>query len=55
MSTVAAVVGLLPLPWPFEREFMQYALVAGLVIGVCAPAGGWTFYHRLDRNPVGIL
>ena len=40
MSTVASLVGLLPLPWPFEREFMQYALVAGLVVGICAPLIG---------------
>ena len=40
MSTVAAAVALLPLPWPFEREFMQYALIAGLVVGVCAPLIG---------------
>lgn len=39
MSAVAAVA-LLPLPWPFEREFMQYALAAGLVVGVCAPLIG---------------
>lgn len=39
MSAVAAVA-LVPLPWPFEREFMQYALAAGLVIGVCAPLIG---------------
>ena len=29
----------LPLPWPFERDYMQLALVAGLVVGVCAPLG----------------
>ena len=26
----------LPLPWPFDREYMQLALVAGLVVGVAA-------------------
>ena len=30
----------MPLPWPFEREFMQLALVAGLVVGACAPLIG---------------
>jgi zinc transport system permease protein len=30
----------LPLPWPFEREYMQLALAAGLVVGVCAPLLG---------------
>jgi zinc transport system permease protein len=28
------------LPWPFEREFMQLALVSGLVVGACAPLIG---------------
>ena len=26
----------LPLPWPFEREYMQLALVAGVVVGASA-------------------
>lgn len=30
----------LPLPWPFDREYMQLALVAGLVVGTCAPLIG---------------
>lgn len=30
----------LPLPWPFERDYMQLALVVGLVIGTCAPLVG---------------
>src|SRR4029079_7306363 len=40
MSGFAGVLGALPLPWPFDREYMQLALVAGLVIGVCAPLIG---------------
>ena len=24
------------LPWPFDREYMQLALIAGLVVGACA-------------------
>lgn len=28
------------MPWPFEREYMQLALVAGLVVGACAPLIG---------------
>jgi len=28
------------LPWPFEREYMQLALAAGLVVGVCGPLIG---------------
>lgn len=30
----------LPLPWPFDREYMQLALVIGIVIGACAPLVG---------------
>ena len=30
----------LPLPWPFDREYMQLALAAGLVVGLCAPLIG---------------
>lgn len=30
----------LPLPWPFEREYMQLALAAALVVGTCAPLIG---------------
>ncbi len=40
-----------PIPYPGVTTYAT----GGNVIGVCAPAGGWTFYHRLDRNPVGTL
>jgi zinc transport system permease protein len=30
----------LPLPWPFDREYMQLALVAALVVGASAPLIG---------------
>lgn len=30
----------LPLPWPFDREYMQLALASGVVIGACAPLIG---------------
>jgi zinc transport system permease protein len=33
-------LGALDLPWPFEREYMQLALAAGLVVGACAPLLG---------------
>lgn len=36
----------LPLPWPFEREFMQLALVSGLVVGVSAPLIGTFMVHK---------
>ena len=28
------------MPWPFDREYMQLALAAGLVVGTCAPLIG---------------
>jgi zinc transport system permease protein len=36
----------LPLPWPFEREYMQLALLAGLVVGACAPLMGTFLVHK---------
>jgi zinc transport system permease protein len=36
----------LPLPWPFEREYMQLALAAGLVVGACAPLIGVFLVQR---------
>jgi zinc transport system permease protein len=42
VSAVAA----LPLPWPFEREYMQLALAAGLVVGTCAPLIGTFLVQR---------
>ena len=39
----------LALPWPFERQFMQLALVAGLVVGACAPLlGAFLVQQRLS-------
>jgi len=44
-----------PLPWPFEREYMQLALVAGLVIGICAPLiGVFLVQQRLSLMGDGI-
>jgi zinc transport system permease protein len=34
------------LPWPFDREYMQLALVAGLVVGTCAPLIGTFLVHK---------
>ena len=28
---------ILTLPWPFDRDYMQLALIAGLVVGACGP------------------
>jgi zinc transport system permease protein len=35
-----------PLPWPFDREYMQLALIAGLVIGIAAPLIGAFLVQR---------
>ena len=42
----------LPLPWPFERDYMQLALVAGLVVGICAPLIG-TFLVQKRMSLMG--
>ena len=42
----------LPLPWPFEREFMQLALAAGLIVGLCAPLIG-TFMVQKRMSLMG--
>ena len=31
---------MIPFPWPFDREYMQLALVAGVVVGATAPLVG---------------
>ena len=36
----------LPLPWPFDREYMQLALAVGLVVGACAPLIGTFLVDR---------
>lgn len=36
----------LSMPWPFEREYLQLALVAGLVVGICAPLIGAYLVQR---------
>jgi zinc transport system permease protein len=50
-----AVLATLPLPWPFDREYMQLALAAGLVIGVSAPLiGVFLVQQRLSLMGDGI-
>lgn len=45
----------LPLPWPFERQYMQLALAAGLVVGVSAPlVGTFLVQKRLSLMGDGI-
>jgi zinc transport system permease protein len=34
------VLAALPLPWPFERDYMQLALAGAVVVGICAPLIG---------------
>lgn len=42
----------LSLPWPFEREFMQLALLASVVVGACAPLIG-TFLVQKRMSLLG--
>jgi zinc transport system permease protein len=43
------------MPWPFDREYMQLALVAGLVVGACAPLiGAFLVQKRLSLMGDGI-
>lgn len=43
------------LPWPFDREYMQLALVVGIVVGACAPlVGGFLVDRRLSLMGDGI-
>jgi zinc transport system permease protein len=45
----------LPLPWPFEREYMQLALASGLAMGACAPLiGTFLVQKRLSLMGDGI-
>jgi len=45
----------LALPWPFDARYMQLALAAGLVIGVCAPViGAFLVQKRLSLMGDGI-
>jgi zinc transport system permease protein len=40
------------MPWPFDRTYMQLALAAGLVVGVCAPLIG-TFLVQKRMSLIG--
>src|SRR5919201_3717167 len=43
------------MPWPFDREYMQLALLAGLVVGACAPLiGGFLVQRRMSLMGDGI-
>ncbi len=45
----------LPLPWPFDREYMQLALAAGVIVGACAPlVGTFLVQKRLSLMGDGI-
>ncbi len=45
----------LPLPWPFDREYMQLALVSGIVVGACAPLiGTFLVQKRLSLMGDGV-
>lgn len=48
-------MALLALPWPFDREYMQLALAAGLVVGATAPLiGVFLVQRRLSLMGDGI-
>lgn len=43
------------LPWPFDREYMQLALIAALAVGACAPLiGAFLVLRRLSLLGDGI-
>ena len=45
----------LPLPWPFDREYLQLALASGLAVGACAPLiGTFLVQKRLSLMGDGI-
>ncbi len=45
----------LPLPWPFDRQYMQLALLSGLVVGACAPLiGTFLVQKRLSLMGDGV-
>jgi zinc transport system permease protein len=49
------ILAALPLPWPFDREYMQLALAAGLVVGASAPLiGTFLVQKRLSLMGDGI-
>ena len=45
-------LAVLPLPWPFDRQYMQLALLAGVVVGACAPLIG-TFLVQKRMSLMG--
>lgn len=43
------------MPWPFDREYMQLALAAGVVVGACAPLiGAYLVQRRMSLLGDGI-
>jgi zinc transport system permease protein len=45
----------LPLPWPFEHQYMQLALLAAVVVGGCAPlVGAFLVQKRLSLMGDGV-
>ncbi len=55
MSFAVPTLAALPLPWPFDRQYMQLALAAGMVVGLCAPLiGTFLVQKRLSLLGDGI-
>jgi zinc transport system permease protein len=43
------------LPWPFEKQYMLYALIAGAVVGACAPLiGAYLVQRRMSLMGDGL-
>ena len=52
MTGVVGTIAALPLPWPFDRQYMQLALVAGVMVGLAAPLIG-TFLVQKRMSLMG--
>ncbi|MGH9040264.1 MAG: metal ABC transporter permease [Acidimicrobiia bacterium] len=54
-GAMISVLAALPLPWPFERQYMQLALLAGVVVGASAPMiGAFLVQKRMSLMGDGI-
>ncbi len=55
VGTLIALTAVLPLPWPFDRQYMQLALLAGVVVGASAPLiGAFLVQKRMSLMGDGI-
>ncbi len=55
VGTLIALTAVLPLPWPFDRQYMQLALLAGVVVAASAPLiGAFLVQKRMSLMGDGI-